>query len=165
MEDEEKRGEKRAADDGQQEMPEDQKKRCSNMINELKKRKHEHLTWAFKAPVDPSVWGCRDYYDVVKTPMDMSTYEHKFITNQYQHEDQLAADIRLMFSNCYLYNPPDNPVHQSCQKLEMLFDSYWAKLRADGQEHRPRKKLKMINTQGTKKDPGSHVASSAGTYH
>jgi hypothetical protein len=39
MEQNEKRGEKRAADDSQEEMPEDQKKICSDIISGLRKQK------------------------------------------------------------------------------------------------------------------------------
>ncbi|KAI8881340.1 Bromodomain-containing protein [Backusella circina FSU 941] len=143
-EEEEKRDRKRASVDVEDEMTGDQKKRCAAIIHELKKAKYDDITWAFKAPVDPNVWGCHDYYDVVKYPMDMSAYEQKFITNQYKHEDQLAADILLMVNNCYLYNPADNPVYQAAKKIEKVFNKYWMKLHdtAMEAEERPKKRQK-----------------------
>ena len=37
----------------------------------------------------------------------------------YREALQFAADIRLMFSNCYKYNPPDHDVVAMARKLQV----------------------------------------------
>lgn len=38
---------------------------------------------------------------------------------EYREALQFAADIRLMFSNCYKYNPPDHDVVAMARKLQV----------------------------------------------
>lgn len=38
---------------------------------------------------------------------------------EYQDAQGFAADIRLMFSNCYKYNPPDHEVVAMARKLQV----------------------------------------------
>lgn len=109
-------------------MPEDQFKRCAGAVKELKKPKYSHLSWLFEKPVDPTATGAPDYYDVIKHPMDMSTFEHKLYSDQYSNEEEFEADVRLMFRNCYTYNPPHNSVHQMGRQFEEVFDAYWTKV-------------------------------------
>ncbi|OAD01776.1 hypothetical protein MUCCIDRAFT_125138, partial [Mucor lusitanicus CBS 277.49] len=77
--------------------------------------------WPFLNPVDADAWGASDYYDIIKEPMDMTTYERKLYENQYSNEEELAEDIRLMFRNCYKYNPPNHLVHTLGQEFEEIF--------------------------------------------
>lgn len=46
---------------------------------------------------------------------------------EYRDAQQFSADVRLMFSNCYKYNPPDHDVVGMARKLQVkhLFQSYW----------------------------------------
>ncbi|KAF7731978.1 hypothetical protein EC973_007083 [Apophysomyces ossiformis] len=111
-------------------MPDDQFKRCEGAIKEMKKPKYRRLNWPFERPVDPVAWGCLDYYDVVKKPMDMSTFEKKLYDYEYAQEDEFEADVRLMFHNCYLYNPSHHPVHEAAKEFEQVFLNYWEKSHA-----------------------------------
>lgn len=38
---------------------------------------------------------------------------------EYLDSQQFAADVRLMFSNCYKYNPPDHDVVAMARKLQV----------------------------------------------
>lgn len=53
-------------------------------------------------------WWCRegipDYFLIVKHPMDLGTVQDKLKRNLYPTPDEFAADMRLVFSNCRLYN-------------------------------------------------------------
>lgn len=40
-------------------------------------------------------------------------------SREYQDAQGFAADIRLMFSNCYKYNPPDHEVVAMARKLQV----------------------------------------------
>lgn len=53
-------------------------------------------------------------------------------SREYTDALQFAADIRLMFSNCYKYNPPNHEVVAMARKLQVndlisfyLFISIW----------------------------------------
>ena len=113
-------------------MPEDQFKRCEALIHELKKQKYKGLYWPFLNPVDADAWGASDYYEIIKNPMDMATYERKLYEYEYTNEEELAEDIRLMFRNCYFYNPPHHLVHNLGKEFEQVFEKYWAKLHSNG---------------------------------
>lgn len=38
---------------------------------------------------------------------------------EYRKPDEFARDVRLIFSNCYKYNPPDHEVVKMAQKLQV----------------------------------------------
>ena len=57
----------------------------------------------FEEPVKKSDFP--DYQDIVKQPMCLARIESKL--EQYVSYAEFAADVRLIVSNCYLYNPPD----------------------------------------------------------
>jgi len=43
----------------------------------------------------------------------------KVENRQYREAQEFAADVRLMFSNCYKYNPPDHEVVAMARKLQV----------------------------------------------
>jgi hypothetical protein len=109
-------------------MPDDQLKRCYMVVKELKNPRHKEYSWPFERPVDAAAWGASDYYEIIKRPMDMTTYERKLNEFEYAHEDELANDIRLMFQNCYIYNPPGHQIYELGKKFEKVFEKYWEKI-------------------------------------
>lgn len=46
---------------------------CQSLIKELFSKKHQACAWPFYHPVDAASLGLHDYYDIIKSPMDMST--------------------------------------------------------------------------------------------
>lgn len=46
----------------------------------------------------------------------------------YRDAQEFAADVRLMFSNCYKYNPPDHDVVAMARKLQDVFEFRYAKM-------------------------------------
>lgn len=42
---------------------------------------------------------------------------------EYQDAQGFAADVRLIFSNCYKYNPPHHDVVTKARKLQVCFES------------------------------------------
>lgn len=44
---------------------------------------------------------------------------------EYKKPDEFAADVRLIFTNCYKYNPPDHEVVMMARKLQVsqIFNS------------------------------------------
>ena len=98
---------------------------CGNVLRELLKKTHQAVSWPFLEPVDPVKLGIPDYFDVIKTPMDLSTVKRKLETGQYASAEQFEADVRLIFSNCYAYNAPDSDVVSLCRAFEKIFDAKW----------------------------------------
>jgi hypothetical protein len=47
-----------------------------------------------------------DYFDIVKSPMDLGTIRQHLEANEYVEPRVLAADVRLVFHNAMLYNAP-----------------------------------------------------------
>lgn len=42
-------------------------------------------------------------------------------SREYRDSQQFSADVRLMFSNCYKYNPPDHDVVAMARKLQVMW--------------------------------------------
>ena len=60
----------------------------------------------FAAPVDEAV--ARDYYDVIRHPMDLSTMRAKAERGQYKSMQSLREDFELMCLNAMVYNKEDD---------------------------------------------------------
>ena len=81
--------------------------------------------------MDAELLGLNDYYDIIKKPMDLGTIKLKMDNREYKNTREFAADIRLIFSNCYKYNPPDHDVVSMAHKVEDLFERRFAKVHDD----------------------------------
>lgn len=95
---------------------------CSSVLRELMKKTNAHLNWPFMLPVDPIALNIPDYFTVIKQPMDLSTIRKKLDTGMYTRSDQFENDVRLVFSNCYAYNPPESDVYKMARNLEAIFE-------------------------------------------
>lgn len=45
--------------------------------------------------------------------------QSKLEAREYRDAQEFGADVRLMFSNCYKYNPPDHEVVAMARKLQV----------------------------------------------
>uniref|UniRef100_A0A2K6GBE2 Bromodomain-containing protein 2 n=1 Tax=Propithecus coquereli TaxID=379532 RepID=A0A2K6GBE2_PROCO len=115
----------------------EQLKHCNGILKELFSKKHAAYAWPFYKPVDASALGLRDYHDIIKHPMDLSTVKQKMENRDYQDAQEFAADVQLMFSNCYKYNPPDHDVVAVARKLQDVFEFRYAKMPDEPLEPRP----------------------------
>lgn len=86
----------------------------------------QSYAWPFYKPVDAKTLGLTDYYDIIKKPMDFGTVKKKMDQRLYQNVNEFASDVRLIFSNCYKYNPRDHDVVQMAKKLQSHFDSRYS---------------------------------------
>lgn len=120
---------------------------CNDILKELLSRRHYMYAWPFYAPVDAVALGLHDYHDIIKQPMDLGTIKVRyallviynsvsslswmfvFLTisslqkkmdqREYTNAKEFASDVRLMFSNCYKYNPPAHEVVYMARKLQV----------------------------------------------
>uniref|UniRef100_A0A673A9Q9 Bromodomain-containing protein 4-like n=1 Tax=Sphaeramia orbicularis TaxID=375764 RepID=A0A673A9Q9_9TELE len=116
--------------------PQDQIGYCASLVRDMLSKKHAAYAWPFYKPVDVDALGLHDYHDIIKHPMDLSTIKVKLENRQYREPQEFAADVRLMFSNCYKYNPPDHEVVAMARKLQDVFEMRFAKM-PDEPESKP----------------------------
>lgn len=100
---------------------------CEEVLNELKKPKYSMFSAPFMSPVDPVALNVPNYFKVIKTPMDISTVSENLQSGHYTKAKDFETDVRLIFANCYKFNPPGNPVREMGKAFEELFDAQWAK--------------------------------------
>lgn len=81
----------------------------------------------FRVPVDPLRDHAPDYLNIVTTPMDLSTVQAKMDGGLYTSRKDFENDIRLLISNCHLYNPPGSSVRKAGEAFEKFFNSTWNK--------------------------------------
>lgn len=103
-----------------------QMKFCAQTLRELKKNKYRDINFPFLEPVDVVALNIPDYVKIIKHPMDLSTIERKLEEGDYDAPEQFEHDIRLMFNNCHIYNPPNLPICKMAHQLEKVFDEKWA---------------------------------------
>ncbi|ORY97374.1 Bromodomain-containing protein [Syncephalastrum racemosum] len=123
-----------------------QMKFCGQVLRELKKSKYRDINFPFLAPVDIVALNIPDYPTIVTHPMDISTIERKLIEGEYDSPAAFESDVRLMFNNCYKYNPPMIPVHKMGRELEKVFDEKW-KLMPELPPPQPVKKNRRIEEE------------------
>lgn len=51
--------------------------------------------------------------------ISLSPQQKKMDKGEYSDPQSFATDVRLMFSNCYKYNPPDHEVVAMARKLQV----------------------------------------------
>lgn len=97
-------------------------KACNEILKELFSKKHSGYAWPFYKPVDAELLGLHDYHDIIKKPMDLGTVKKKMDDREYKSASEFADDVRLIFTNCYKYNPPDHDVVAMGRKLQEVFE-------------------------------------------
>uniref|UniRef100_A0A5F9C696 Bromodomain testis-specific protein n=1 Tax=Oryctolagus cuniculus TaxID=9986 RepID=A0A5F9C696_RABIT len=135
----------------------EQLRHCSEILKEMLAKKHLPYAWPFYNPVDVNALGLHNYYDIVKNPMDLGTIKGKMDSHQYKDACEFAADVRLMFMNCYKYNPPDHEVVTMARTLQDVFEMHFARIPDDPIEHVPVCYMKT----DTAKPPGRGSSSEA----
>ncbi|CAG0883026.1 unnamed protein product [Darwinula stevensoni] len=103
-------------------------KACNEILKDLFSKKHSGYAWPFYKPVDVSLLGLHDYHEIIKHPMDLSTVKVKMDGREYKTAAEFAADVRMIFTNCYKYNPPDHDVVQMARRLQDVFEMKYAQI-------------------------------------
>jgi len=97
-------------------------KQCEAILKKLMTQKYSHI---FNVPVDIVKLQIPDYFDIVKTPMDLGTVKKKLESGSYTSPSDFAADVRLTFNNAMAYNPRGHAVHDMAIQLNKMFESRW----------------------------------------
>ncbi|KAK0172111.1 hypothetical protein PV328_005476 [Microctonus aethiopoides] len=103
-------------------------KSCNEILREMFSGRHASYAWPFYKPVDAELLALHDYHDIIKKPMDLGTVKVKMGNREYKTAHEFATDVRLIFTNCYKYNPPDHDVVTMARKLQDVFEMRYAKI-------------------------------------
>lgn len=104
---------------------------CKALMSDLMSKKHVAYAWPFYKPVDAVALEIPDYYEIIKKPMDLGTAKKKLDDGLYRSAAEFGADIRLIFTNCYRYNPPEYDVVKMARKTSEVFEARFSKLPLD----------------------------------
>ncbi|QLL33272.1 hypothetical protein HG536_0E01830 [Torulaspora globosa] len=99
---------------------------CAGVIKELTSKKYASFNYPFLEPVDPVAMNLPTYFDYVKEPMDLGTVAKKLDNWKYQTLEEFERDVRLVFENCYKFNPDGTIVNMMGHRLEDIFNTKWA---------------------------------------
>ena len=58
----------------------------------------------FHEPVDVSMEGCQDYYQIILDEMDLKKMENRVLHGGYKSIQQFQNDFELMIDNCNYFN-------------------------------------------------------------
>ena len=83
----------------------------------------------FHKPVDPIELNVRNYYDIIKKPMDFSTVKRKLINCSYTNLKEYCEDMDLIFNNCFLYNGINSCVGEMCKKVKNEYNKLFIKFK------------------------------------
>lgn len=72
--------------------------------------------WPFLHPVNKDE--VPDYYNVITTPMDLSTMEERLMHDSYNTPKDFFNDLKLVFSNCRQYNDATTVYNKCAVRLE-----------------------------------------------
>ena len=89
----------------------------------------------FNEKVDPVRFQCLDYFNIIKSPMDLGTVKQNLQAMLYKNDEEFSRDVRLTFQNAMRYNPADHYVHQSAKQLMAEFEADFAKVSARPSMH------------------------------
>ena len=98
----------------------------AHVLRDLTQKKHNPYNLPFLQPVDAIALGIPHYLDIIKKPMDLSTIRFNLEQGEYETCERFEADIRLMFQNCYAFNPIGTDVFLLGTQLENAFNIKWA---------------------------------------
>ncbi|XP_028028724.1 bromodomain adjacent to zinc finger domain protein 2B-like isoform X6 [Bombyx mandarina] len=93
---------------------------CKNLLCEMEC--HEHA-WPFLLPVNNKQFP--QYKKVIKCPMDLSTIKKKLQDSSYKCKEEFASDVRLIFSNCEVFNEDYSPVGRAGHNMRQFFEEKW----------------------------------------
>lgn len=84
-----------------------------DLLNNLEK---QQSSWPFRKPVKQSE--APDYYDIIKSPTDISTMKKKAKNGEYKTKVQFGEELKRMFDNCRKYNTPHTIYYKYANELQ-----------------------------------------------
>ncbi|KAJ3695219.1 hypothetical protein LUZ60_000596 [Juncus effusus] len=116
---------------------------CSALLSKLMNHKHG---WVFNAPVDVKGLRLRDYYSIIRQPMDLGTVRCRLEKSRYRSPLEFASDVRLTFGNAMTYNQKGDAAYDMAEELLQIFEADWPSIEAEFRS----------NTEGMIKKEGNY---------
>ena len=126
------------------------------MIEKLKKHKYSD---PFRYPVDYVSLKIPDYPNIIKEPMDLSTVEKKLKEHLYSSFSEFDSDIKKIWNNALIYNPPQSQIHGMTQEIK----GYYFRIANEDQENE--KYTKMQKRTLTMEKKMNSLQSKGGSRH
>lgn len=95
-------------------------KKAEKTLAQIMKHKH---AFPFHQPVDPDLHGCPDYLERIKNPMDFGTIKVNIEKGVYKYPIEIVQHIRLVASNCRLYNGDKHHFAKWATEFEKKFET------------------------------------------
>lgn len=114
---------KMKASETKQQTLKDEMALCFALLDALEENED---AWPFLEPVEKKAFP--EYFKVIKKPMDFQTVRNKLEDKKYSNKEGFAADVRLIFDNCKLYNEDDSEIGIAGQSMKMFFEKQWSEL-------------------------------------
>ncbi|XP_075700265.1 bromodomain adjacent to zinc finger domain protein 1A isoform X2 [Rhinoderma darwinii] len=96
---------------------------CEQLVVELVRHND---SWPFMRLV--SKIQVPDYFDIIKRPIALNIIRENVNKCEYKSASEFVADVDLMFSNCFEYNPVDSNEAKAGVRLQSFFNSEAQKL-------------------------------------
>jgi E1A/CREB-binding protein len=75
----------------------------------------------FSSHVDPELLGVPNYFDVIKSPMDLGTVKEHLGGGLYKTAEDVATDINLTVDNAMMFNEERTVVYEMAKILKDQF--------------------------------------------
>lgn len=85
----------------------------------LNQMKNHQSSWPFLKPV--TIDEAPDYFEYIKSPMDLKTMSEKLRSKQYTNKKIFIADAKKIFNNCRTYNSSETEYYKCANSLERFF--------------------------------------------
>jgi hypothetical protein len=85
----------------------------------------------FAEPVDWRGLELWNYPKIIKKMMDLGTIKRKLERGSYKSHEECAEDIRLVWSNCMLYNEEDSDFWHLAKVFSKKFEDRYKKIQAE----------------------------------
>ena len=95
---------------------------CDEVLKIICSPKHWTANQYFTHPVDPVALNIPTYFQIIKKPMDLGTVRQKLDGGLYEKAKDFEEDVRLIFKNCYKFNPDGDYVYQHGNASNRIWD-------------------------------------------
>lgn len=100
----------------------------SELLSLVRKTQDQQFAWPFREPVDTTE--VKDYLEIIKDPIDLSTIEKRIRKNDwYKSKQMLHADLMRMVNNCKLYNDSNSTYYECAVNLEKFLVTIFPDIR------------------------------------
>ncbi|XP_058793130.1 transcription initiation factor TFIID subunit 1-like isoform X2 [Phymastichus coffea] len=82
----------------------------------------------FLKPVNKNLVGSKDYYHIVKNPMDLDTISKKIAMHKYRRRAEILKDFQLIYDNCVLYNGQNSLMKTKAEILLKTIENHFENL-------------------------------------